>query len=281
MVPDNTKASANDDDEDDDDDDETAAYVRYLFDQNLFNVPNNYDRCSFLVTYLKNERVFDVTYAVGNAERRFRDGEMKVRGSKVTPTSPRFQVSASYDRTPNDEPTDREDVRRHLQRVWLSGDDREWLDLKVKLCMPSLIVFFKLAGSTVDVPNADLVVSVSMRDLLPLKDKRSLGEKLSVLMAAVRADYFGRRIPDFHDLAVQHAAMLGGKREESRRKQPQRRPMHGNKTTIDNDGDNDDNDGIPVTMEDVTLPVQSQPPLRNRDILHFGGGHVLSVQDVS
>lgn len=228
----------------------TNTYVRYLFDSQLFNVPNNEKQCGFLLTYLHHERIFDVSYVVtvgtdnrllrgawsggggGFADKKrsssrwngfgFDEGATQkiheerrcaklyerlrsaagARGEEGSGSSnrayvPMFNASEAALRGPQN-PVNRRDVRSLMQMVRLSGNpDEDWLDLKIQLCLPSIILYVKLQGSVTQVPNADFTVEVNMRELQLLGSEETLGQKLAGLLAHVRRRYFNVPVPDF------------------------------------------------------------------------------------
>jgi hypothetical protein len=268
----------------------TNTYVRYLFDSQLFNVPNNHQQCNFLLTYLHYERIYDVTYVVygsGSAnDNRVRgatggSGGSWLRraggGSGSAAAAPRFKrhrwattvsgkrakrrfdstfangsggglVGLSDDEENEDEadvyrvermlmrqkqqgtaagankrapasvvdtpmfntghsaqlnqPITRHDVRDLMQSIRLSGEEDDWLDLKVQLCLPSILLYFKLQGSATRVPNVDYTVEISIRELQLLNSRETLGHKLATILAYVRRRFFNNPVPNMDKLTL-------------------------------------------------------------------------------
>lgn len=94
------------------------------------------------------------------------------------------------------------DVRDLLQNVKLTGGQDEWLDLKIQLCLPSVLFFVKLKGSPTKIPNADYTVLVDMKQMHVLSGEESLGEKLAKILAILRKRYMGVEIPNFESLQI-------------------------------------------------------------------------------
>lgn len=289
----------------------TNTYVRYLFDAQLFNVPNNEKQCGFLLTYLHHERIFDVSYVVsvgidnrllraswasaseraaaaaaasssslgssgrasltsgmyakiagrrsgrasiiarnrratnnrwhdlyandddhrygqqqqqdriqaeqrcGRLYERLRRGTISTdRHAAASP--PMFNGSENAMNGPIN-PINRRDVRSYMQIVKLSGNpDEDWLDLKIQLCLPSIIIFVKLQGSATQLPSADFTIDINIRELQLLGSgggnggsgsasgvgEETLGHKVAMLLAYVRRRYFNVPIPDFEQVQL-------------------------------------------------------------------------------
>lgn len=94
------------------------------------------------------------------------------------------------------------DVRDLLQNIKLTGGEDEWLDLKVQLCLPSILFFVKLKGSPTKIPNADYTVLVDMKQMQVLSGEESLGEKLARILAILRKRFMSVEIPNFESLQI-------------------------------------------------------------------------------
>lgn len=196
-------------------------YVRYLFDSQIFNVPNNYEKYKVWLTYLHSERIFEVCYVVGMTSSKVRGmstagsassagwwSEARSRG--VTKCRESVELVAPADEAMFSgsgevvlrQPINRYDVRDLVQNVRLTGAPHEWLDLKVQLCLPSILMFVKLSGSPTKVPNADHTVQIDMRELQVLRSEDTLGEKLVRILADLRAKFFNAPPPDYNKLRL-------------------------------------------------------------------------------
>lgn len=247
----------------------TNTYVRYLFDSQLFNIPNNEYQFRFLLTYLYYERIFEVAYVVqaaindnrvfqragnrnGIAGHRFKrrrwakDGDaamasrstvsgirdddggtnrrenydddfgllcektyeqlVKPRRNSYDEQQPMFNVSANA-LMGIQPPVDQRDVRSYMQAIKLTGNETtDWLDLKIQLCLPSIVLFFKLQGSVTNVSNADYTIEINLRELQLLATTTvndisdTFGHKLARTVAYVRQKFFNVPVPDFDRL---------------------------------------------------------------------------------
>lgn len=209
-------------------------YVRYLFDSQLFNVPNNYDKFKVWLTYLHSERIFEVCYVVGMTSSKVRGvgsststaasgwwTEARSRGVVTTKDTSAARAASSgvTDLLPAPsaatqamfngsgevalrQPINRYDVRDLVQNVRLTGAPHEWLDLKVQLCLPSILIFVKLSGSPTNVPSADHTTQIDMRELQVLRSEDTLGEKLVRILADLRARFFNAAPPDYNKLRL-------------------------------------------------------------------------------
>lgn len=222
----------------------SSTFVRYLFDGQLFNVPNNYQQYSYLITYLKHERIFGESYLVtvrdskptrslrrhaadednpfGPKRKRFyaedepQDETRSRRWQNCRDDSERCNMMlnrAAVATTGDDEafrfsgypirqPADQIDVRDLMTSVELSGGPTEWLDLKLTLRLPSIIVYLKLQGSNTLMPNADYTCRVTMQNLQALQGPRTIGEKLAMVLASIRKKFFNEPLPDFKRLTI-------------------------------------------------------------------------------
>lgn len=257
-----TAAVTNEADEEEEEDERqpvTNTYVRYLFDTQLFNVPNNQEQCNFLLTYLNYERIYDVSYVVYNGPivdnrvrgnglrfknhqwkncaqsgqqkraRRHEDNNfdenleelmIKSRQREADPSLPMFNTKAN---TKIKQPITRKDIRDLLQSIRLNNEEDDWLDLKVQLCLPSILLYFKLQGSATKVPNADYTVEISMRELQLLNSAETLGHKLATVVAYVRHRFFNNAVPNMDKLYLLNESDTYDDQQQQQRQQSLKR----------------------------------------------------------
>lgn len=229
----------------------STQHVRYLFDSQLFNVPNNYHHYEYLLAYLKHENIFDMSYVVRQQSHRLRKTEFAgcnglgagdasaterwtnwsslSRGSQTTANVGTYsnkddaercrllfsnacrgvvgspaQRQARFAAQPHQlsHPVNRVDVRDLMTNLTLHGGAREWLDLKLTLCLPTYIIFIKLNTSNTRVPNPDYTLNVSLKDLRVFGGNQTIGENLSMAIAEMRHTFFDIPLPDFDRLTL-------------------------------------------------------------------------------
>lgn len=238
-------------------------HIRYLFDSQLFNVPNNYHHFEYLLAYLKHERIFDMSYVVRQQSTRLRRTEFaglahdadlprtgrsglgvgdagaaerwtnwsslsrNAKSMNANVGAPGGQDDAERCRmlftnacsgvagTPSprqtrlaaqphqlSHPINRIDVRDLMTNLTLHGGAREWLDLKLTLCLPAYVIFIKLNTSNTRIPNPDYTLNVSLKDLRVFSGNQTIGESLSMAIAEMRHTFFEIPLPDFDRLTL-------------------------------------------------------------------------------
>lgn len=179
------------------------SYVVYLFDYELFTVPQNYNKFEILYDYLNEERIFDRSYVVSVATDTRRDDysfyardasnrnkgstvESKLERSEVDVNVLRYRPSIveSVDETRND-------IRQRFRGLIVQGSRHDWFTVKSVLNYPSFIVYVRVLNSKNNLPSVDHTIVVDPSHKSFISSPGTQGLKIARILAHTRSKYFG------------------------------------------------------------------------------------------
>lgn len=178
------------------------SYVAYLFDYELFNVPQNLQKYEVLLDYLREERIFDRSYVVSISTDTQRDNYTMSGAGGGRNTQSKLQ-RCEYDsnvlryRPSIVESTDdtRNDIRHKFRGLIVQGGKYDWFTIRSTLHFPAFLVYVKLACSKNDI-HADHTILVDTSNLNFISSQGTFGFKIARILAHTRSKYFG--IPHFN-----------------------------------------------------------------------------------
>lgn len=176
------------------------SYVVYLFDYELFNVPQNYNKFEILYDYLNEERIFDRSYVVSVATDTRRDDylmyergsrnrnvvESRLERSEIDSNVLRYRPSIveSIDETRND-------VRQRFRGLVVQGSRYDWFTVKSVLNYPAFIIYVRVLNSKNDLPAVDHTIIVDPSHKTFISSPGTHGLKIARILAHTRTKYFG------------------------------------------------------------------------------------------
>lgn len=174
------------------------SYVVYLFDYELFTVPQNYNKFEILYDYLNEERIFDRAYVVSVTSDTRRDDyalyprnkggtvESKLERSDVDANVLRYRPSIveSVDETRND-------IRQRFRGLIVQGSRHDWFTVKSVLNYPSFIVYVRVLNSKNNLPCVDHTILVDPSHKSFISTPGTQGLKIARILAHTRSKYFG------------------------------------------------------------------------------------------
>lgn len=191
-------------------------FVRYLFDYDIFSMPQNFSRFGYLISYLKHEGILynccvvttetcslrgPYAFPGVSKKKRITGTEQYDEQEAINTKIIRSQVGGNlqFPRPINlIEPLlETTDVRMMMRNYVLKNNATDWRDLRYGLQMPTFLIYVKLNSSTNHLPSADFTALFDLRHLRVVGSDISLGRRLAELVAGIREKYFGISLPDF------------------------------------------------------------------------------------
>lgn len=192
------------------------SYVVYLFDYELFTVPQNYNKFEILFDYLNEEGIFDRSYVVSvTTDTRRDDYSYYVRGdndrgvdgngsNKGSGIGSKNTIESKLERSEVDvnvlryrpsivESIDetRNDIRQRFRGLIVQGSRYDWFTVKSVLNYPSFLLYVRVLNSKNNLSFVDHTIVVDPSHKTFISSPGTQGLKVARILAHTRTKYFG------------------------------------------------------------------------------------------